>query len=441
MKQYIEKYKKKGQFELLQLKTLDYLESIFKQFIQQYKETVAEYITEPSKFSHYLSQLSCLGDIEYNNEDLESQINSISVQLYMIWYVYIDVISKVCTKMMRKLKLKYICELQALYEDFVIKLNNWNQFDKAQKNYNFINSLRQLDQRNLPILPITCTELLDNLPILIKYSQNEQKQQQMNQKKDSKHLIVFVHGYKGSPFDMRRWRNIIKTYYPKCFTLLSSCNQRQGEDSIRVMGHKLSIEIQAQIQLMDGIDELSFICHSLGGVVARSALCSLSMHQTKMRFYVSLGSPHIGLFVKQKSLVKTGLWFMTTFSSSQSMAELQLQDASIPQNSYLYQLSKIQCLEWFQKVILVSSLQDDFVPFEIARLEKSNRVPQDKQQIYKNMLENIKLPECTRIEVNFAFTQNDKNWDNFIGRTAHMNLVENTTMIRMIVTQSKLFDQ
>lgn len=29
---------------------------------------------------------------------------------------------------------------------------------------------------------------------------------------------------------------------------------------------------------MDGIDELSFICHSLGGVVARSALCNLSMH-------------------------------------------------------------------------------------------------------------------------------------------------------------------
>lgn len=50
------------------------------------------------------------------------------------------------------------------------------------------------------------------------------------------------------------------------------------------------------------------------------------------------------------------------------------------------------------------------------------------------MIDNIKLPECTRIEVNFTFTENDKNWDNLIGRTAHMNLVENTTMIRMIVT-------
>ncbi|CAD8143802.1 unnamed protein product [Paramecium octaurelia] len=438
---YIQKYKRKGQYELLQQKTFDYLESIFKQFIQQYKETIAEFITEPTKFAHYLSHLACLGEVEYNSEDLERQINSISLQLYMLWYVYIDVISKVYAKLMKKLKFKYISELQDLYEEFVIKINNFPQFDKTLKNCNLINSLRQLDQRILPILPITSTEILDNLPILLKYSQNEMKQYQLNQKKaEIKHLIVFVHGYKGSPFDMRRWRNIIKIYYPKCFTLLSSCNQREGEESIRVMGHKLSIEIQAQIQLMDGIDELSFICHSLGGVVARSALCNLSMHQNKMKFYVSLGSPHVGLFVKQNSLVKTGLWFMTNFSSSQSMAELQLQDASMPQNSYLYYLSTVQSLEWFQKVILVSSTQDDFVPFEIARLEKSTRVPQDKQQIYQTMLDNIKLPECTRIEVNFIYTENDKNWDNFIGRTAHMNLVENTTMIRMIVTQSRLLD-
>lgn len=56
------------------------------------------------------------------------------------------------------------------------------------------------------------------------------------------------------------------------------------------------------------------------------------------------------------------------------------------------------------------------------------------------MLENIKLPDCTRMEINYTNSETDTNWDNFIGRTAHMNLVENETMIRMIVTQSKFLD-
>lgn len=42
----------------------------------------------------------------------------------MLWYVYIDVISKIYAKLMKKLKIKYITELQDLYEEFVIKINN-----------------------------------------------------------------------------------------------------------------------------------------------------------------------------------------------------------------------------------------------------------------------------------------------------------------------------
>lgn len=92
---------------------------------------------------------------------------------------------------------------------------------------------------------------------------------------------------------------------------MSEVNQRQGEESIRTMGHKLSVEILGHIQLMEGVDEISFICHSIGGVVARSALSNLSALANKMKFFISLGSPHVGLFVKQSTLVRTGLWFMT----------------------------------------------------------------------------------------------------------------------------------
>lgn len=63
--------------------------------------------------------------MEYNSEDLERQINSISLQLYMLWYVYIDVVSKVYAKLMKKLKFKYISELQDLYEEFVIKITDF----------------------------------------------------------------------------------------------------------------------------------------------------------------------------------------------------------------------------------------------------------------------------------------------------------------------------
>ena len=42
----------------------------------------------------------------------------------MIWYVYIDIVTKVQAKLMKKLKFKYISELQHLYEDFIIRINN-----------------------------------------------------------------------------------------------------------------------------------------------------------------------------------------------------------------------------------------------------------------------------------------------------------------------------
>jgi len=43
------------------------------------------------------------------------------------------------------------------------------------------------------------------------------------------------------------------------------------------------------------------------------------------------------------------------------------------ESCYLFQLSKERGLEWFKNIILVSSYQDMYAPFDSARIQISNR--------------------------------------------------------------------
>ena len=63
--------------------------------------------------------------------------------------------------------------------------------------------------------------------------------------------------------------------FPRSLVLCSSSNENRTEDDIDLMGHRLSTEILEFVSEYcpgDVMDKISFIGHSLGGIITRAAL-------------------------------------------------------------------------------------------------------------------------------------------------------------------------
>jgi hypothetical protein len=67
------------------------------------------------------------------------------------------------------------------------------------------------------------------------------------------------------------------------------------------------------------MSKLSFIGHSLGGIIIRSALPLLEEFKVLMHGYMSLGSPHLGYMYNSNSLINAGMWLLKNWRSSESL--------------------------------------------------------------------------------------------------------------------------
>src|SRR5574343_17191 len=106
-----------------------------------------------------------------------------------------------------------------------------------------------------------------------------------------------VHGFQGNSCDMRLLKNNIALLFPEAMFLCSSANEEHTEGDIFEMGVRLSQEVNSYIsQYCPGssLGKISFIAHSLGGLIVRSALPFLEEHADKMYNYFTLSSPHLG---------------------------------------------------------------------------------------------------------------------------------------------------
>ncbi|KEP64413.1 UNVERIFIED_CONTAM: serine esterase (DUF676) protein [Hammondia hammondi] len=186
------------------------------------------------------------------------------------------------------------------------------------------------------------------------------------------HLFVLVHGFQGSSHDMRLLRNNIAVFFPAAAFLCSSANQDHTEGDIETMGKRLADEVHAHIQesfSLEGLARLSFIGHSLGGVIIRAALPHLIRpYGSRFFLYLSLSSPHFG-FVKSKSrLVSLGVWLLKKWRKSVCLQQLTLSDAKDYSSAFLYRLSRRPGLSEFQHICLVASSQDTYAPLQSAAI-------------------------------------------------------------------------
>jgi triacylglycerol esterase/lipase EstA (alpha/beta hydrolase family) len=121
--------------------------------------------------------------------------------------------------------------------------------------------------------------------------------------------MVFVHGYQGNSFDMRLWKNILAVKYPDHILLSMTSNEDNTEQDIMFMGQKLSEEVKKWIKEWcpkDQFAKLSFVGHSLGGLIIRAALPHLDKYRDKMHTILTLATPHLGYMLSSSKVVDTG---------------------------------------------------------------------------------------------------------------------------------------
>ncbi|KAI8922621.1 putative serine esterase-domain-containing protein [Entophlyctis helioformis] len=190
------------------------------------------------------------------------------------------------------------------------------------------------------------------------------------------HLIVFVHGLLGSSFDFRQYRNRFSSYLvqlgvPKSmFMLLTSTSYEDDTfQDIETMASRLASEVSAFINGQKRhIKTISFVCHSLGGIIARCALRKAAFQPliARLHTFFTLASPHLSLALHQNTIINSVMGIYQTISRSKCIGQLTLCDHPDPRQTLLFQLASDATIRHFKRVIMFASKQDKYVPFEGA---------------------------------------------------------------------------
>ncbi|PRQ20826.1 putative protein FAM135, alpha/Beta hydrolase [Rosa chinensis] len=269
-------------------------------------------------------------------------------------------------------------------------------------------------------------------------------------------IVVFVHGFQGHHLDLRLIRNQWLLVDPKAEFLMSEANEDKTSSDFREMGQRLAQEVITFLKKkMDKASrsgsladiKLSFVGHSIGNVIIRTALTEAMMepYLRYLHVYVSISGPHLGYLYSSNSLFNSGLWLLKKLKNTQCIHQLTFTDDPDLQNTFFYQLCKKKTLENFKHIILLSSPQDGYVPYHSARIDMCQAASLDfskRGKVFLEMLndclDQIRSPRLEnrvfmRCDVNFDTSSYGKNLNTFIGRAAHIDFLESDIFARFLM--------
>ncbi|URE28170.1 serine esterase family protein [Musa troglodytarum] len=260
----------------------------------------------------------------------------------------------------------------------------------------------------------------------------------------------------GHHLDLRLVRNQWLLIDPGAECLMSEANEEKTTGDFREMGSRLAEEVITFLRKkMDRLSryggckdiKLSFVGHSIGNIIIRSALTESVMGPflKHLYTYISISGPHLGYWYSSNSLFNSGLWLMKKLKGAQCIHQLTFTDDPDLQNTFFYKLCKQKTLENFKNIILLSSPQDGYVPYHSARIESCPASSWDqsrKAHIFMEMLNNcldqIHAPSSERrvlmrCDVNFDTSSQGRNLNTFIGRAAHIEFLETDMFAKFIM--------
>lgn len=268
--------------------------------------------------------------------------------------------------------------------------------------------------------------------------------------------VVFVHGFQGHHLDLRLVRNQWLLIDPGAECLMSEANEERTSGDFREMGARLAEEVTGFLRKkMDKASrsggyrniKLSFVGHSIGNIIIRSAITENLMepYVKYLYTYVSVSGPHLGYLYSSNSLFNSGLWLLKKLKGAPCIHQLTFTDDPDLQNTFFYKLCKQKTLEHFKNIILISSPQDGYVPYHSARVELCPASSSDysrKGRIFMEMLNNcldqILSPSSEtrtfmRCDVNFDTSSQSTNLNTIIGRAAHIEFLESDIYAKFIM--------
>ncbi|XP_057654549.1 protein FAM135A isoform X1 [Diorhabda carinulata] len=267
------------------------------------------------------------------------------------------------------------------------------------------------------------------------------------------HLVVCVHGLDGNSADLRLVKTYLELGLPGAYLdfLMSERNQGDTFSDFDTMTDRLISEILHYLDTSSiRPTRISFVGHSLGNIIIRSALARPQMKflLPRLHTFLSLSGPHLGTLYNSSGLVNMGMWFMQKWKKSGSLLQLCLKDSVDPRQSFLYRLSQRSTLHYFKNILLCGSGQDRYVPLHSARIElckESLKDTSDQGTIFREMVHNIISPIIAQKEVKLIRYDIHHALPNtanaLIGRAAHIAVLDSELFIEkfMVVVGIKYF--
>ncbi|KRX48664.1 Uncharacterized protein T05_7528 [Trichinella murrelli] len=272
------------------------------------------------------------------------------------------------------------------------------------------------------------------------------------------HLVVCVHGLEGSPCDLNMVKFFIQLNLPgeNIDFLMSRRNQmdttyKEFQLMTRNFVEELLLHISQYPQLPRRI---SFIGHSLGTIIIRSALADPRLQSClpRLHTFLSLNGPHCGVLYNKSSFVNIGLWFMQKWKKSGSLRQLTMKDNADLRQCFLYQLSKLPCFEYFKYVLLVGSPNDYYVPLHSALIQTTKSIHTAGNSlrhcslcsgtVYGEMVKNLLEPVVRSgrtLTVRYTVMHSpviDTGSAYLLGRTAHIAVLDNDIFIEKFLSVS-----
>eukprot|EP01105_Mastigella_eilhardi_P010228 TRINITY_DN2395_c1_g1_i2.p1 TRINITY_DN2395_c1_g1~~TRINITY_DN2395_c1_g1_i2.p1 ORF type:complete len:306 (+),score=74.41 TRINITY_DN2395_c1_g1_i2:400-1317(+) len=252
------------------------------------------------------------------------------------------------------------------------------------------------------------------------------------------HLVVLVHGLAGNTWDMRLFKDYLAIYFPSYVFLVCTSMESDSLADIAEMGQNIAKEVCNFIEeeVGPGLRSISFVGHSLGGIVIRAALATPTLRQYNHLFntYMSLSTPHLSTVYSKTKLLPSAMWLWQKWTKSQCLRQLRMRDAKDPFQTYLYGLSTQQVLAGFRHVVLLYSEQDQYVPTHSACVEVCPAAARDPKYggaitaMVSNLLSPILAnPRCSLTRYNIIFGQTSLHGvDALLGRAARTHRTRNS---------------